>query len=440
MNEERYVAAVEISSSKIIAAVGRISHDGQLTVTAVEQEHCVESVRYGIIQNLEETSIRLARILDRLERRVELSGRKITGIYVGLSGRSVRSIPKEVSMTLRDDTEIDDTILQRLRENALASAIDNSLEIVDAVPRIYKIGKTETHSPKGRMASHISATYDLIVCRPELKRNLARTIADKLGIHVQGFVVTALAAGHLILTDEEKRLGCMFVDMGAETTTVTLYKNGNLRYFETLPLGGRNITRDLTSLNLLEEKAEETKITSGRAIASDNPSTININGIKFSDVSNLIVARAEEIVANILEQIDYAGMTEKDLPAGVICIGGASKLNGILDLISNISNLPVKRGSLPAYVAVDDPKAHGYDLLEVVSVLYASASLSDAPCLEEPKAAEVPATGVPNALPDDSQMQQPPRRKRSTIFTKLQNGLTSLFKTPYNDDEDDLLE
>ena len=202
--------------------------------------------------------------------------------------------------------------------------------MIDAVPRIYTVGKTETHSPKGAIGNYIEATYDLIVCRPELKRNLTRTIPDKLGIKIEGFVVTALATGHLILTPDEKRLGCMLVDMGAETTTVSIYKKGGLRYFATLPFGGRNITRDITSLNVLEEKAEQIKQTYGNAMGADIISPSNINGIKQSDINNLVVARSEEIVANIMEQIEYADLKETDLPGGIICIGGSARLQGML--------------------------------------------------------------------------------------------------------------
>lgn len=291
---DRYIAAIEISSSKIIGAVGRISSDGELNVIALEQEQQKgeEAVRYGIIHNLEETSMRIARIIANLERKPELGHRKIKGAFVGLSGRSVKSIPTNVSINLARDTEITTEILNRLKGDALRTAIDPSLEIVDAVPRTYRVGNTDTISPKGIVGNSISATFDLIVCRPELKRNITRTIVEKLNLRIEGFIVTALAAAHLILTPDEKRLGCMLVDMGAETTTVTIHKNGCMRYFATIPMGGRNITRDITSLNMLEEKAEETKITSGNAIAPDIPSTLNINGIKHSDISNLIVARA----------------------------------------------------------------------------------------------------------------------------------------------------
>lgn len=435
---ERYIAAVEISSSKIIAAVGKTSGEGQLDVIAVEQENCIDAVRYGIIQNLEETSTRVMRLINRLEQRTGIVPRKIKGVYVGLSGRSLRSISTTVDLNLPPDTEITDEIITKLRTDAMRHAIDSSLEVVDAVPRFYKVGHGEMHNPKGIIGSHISATFDLVVCRPEIKRNIKRTILDKLNIRIEGFVVTALATGHLILSPDEKRLGCMLVDIGAETTTVTIYRKGYLRYFATIPLGGRNITRDITSKNLLEEHAEDIKITSGHALPNDMGSSVNINGIKQSDINNLIVARAEEIVANIIEQIEYAGLKETDLPGGIVCIGGGSRLNEMTDLINLQSGLPVRKAKLPPYVAIQDPGANKKDIIEVVSVMYAGATLSNRECLEIPVVEEVPVTGTTPTEPDQEVEQERPRQKRRSIFDGLSRRLSNLFSGP--DDDSELME
>lgn len=440
---ERYVAAIEISSSKIIGVAGRVQSGGQVDITAVEQEKSVESVRYGVIQNLEETSMRISRILEKIEHKPAIAPRKIKSLFVGLSGRSLRSIPTSVKISLPDDTEITDDILQRLRRDALSVNIDSSLEVVDAVARRYRIGKLETSSPKGAIGNEIQADYDIIVCRPELKRNIMRVVQDKLGIHIEGFVVTPLATGHLILSAEEKRLGCMLVDIGAETTTVTIYRNGALNYFATLPFGGRNITRDITSLSLLEEKAEEIKITSGNAMPPENPSSLNIHGVKLSDVCNLVVARSEEIVANIVEQISYAGLREKDLPGGIICIGGASKLNGMTELISRrLGGIPVKTGRLPAYVHLEDIKGPSSEIVEVASVLYAGATLTDAECLETPVKEELPVIGDapdPDEEPHEKTLRQDSAGS-SKILNKLRSGLSRLFSNPEEDDDSGLLE
>ncbi|MBD5279450.1 MAG: cell division protein FtsA [Bacteroides sp.] len=441
MSEERYIAAIEISSSKILGAVGKTTGEGQLQVIAIEQDKAVDGVRYGIIQNLEDTSLRVARVIDRLQKRTGVAPRLIKGVFVGLSGRSLKSIPTTVSINLPDDTEITDDILERLKTDAVRAAIDNSLEVTDVVPRIYKVGKTETTSPKGTVGNRIQGTFDLIVCRPEIKRNLERTIHDKLGIRVEGYIVTALATGHLLLSSDEKRLGCMLVDMGAETTTVTIYSKGCLRYFATLPMGGRNITRDLQSLGILEEDAEEIKKTSGNAIAPEFPSSLNIDGVKMSDVSNLLVARTEEILANIVEQVEYSGLKDSYLPSKVITIGGGSRLQNINDVLSKRISLPVVRGRIPPYVIIEDSKATSADVEELVSVLYVGATHRKHQCLEEPAREELPVVDEIPPAPEDPIIEDEPEERpvrSSRWMNSLKRKISNIFSAP--EDESDILD
>ena len=447
MSDKNYIAALEISSAKVAVVIGELREGGHLEVVAAEQEKNAESVRYGHIQNPEETSLRVARIIDRLERRHHLQPRKITGVYIGLNGRSLRSLNTSVSLNLPDDTEITTEIIDRLKEIALNTAIDNSLVTVDAVPRIYTVGKNVTKNPRGVIGNRISADYDLIVCRPELKRNIQRTVPEKLKLKDHGYIVTALAAGHLLLSEEEKRLGCMLVDIGAETTSVTIYREGYLRYFATLPLGGRNITRDLTNLNLLEERAEDIKINSGNAMPRTTQTKLNVNGVKLSEVHNLIVARSEEIVANIVEQISYAKLKEKDLPAGIICMGGASNLNGLTDLLSRQSSLNVRKAYLPAYINFSESASMPDELLGIVSVLYAAATLGPnaEACLEMPQQSELPVTGEPaDEMYDEKGSSQKTAKQRKTksqgwfgrIRQQMSNGLGSMFASPEDQEKD----
>ena len=439
MAEDRYVAAIEISSSKIVAVVGKMRTGGQLDIIASEQEKGLESVRYGVIRNVEEASNRISRILNKLERKPAVAPRKIKGLFVGLSGLSLHSIPTRVTKNLPDDTEITDEIIMQMQNQASNTAIDSSLETIDAVPRIFTVGRTETITPKGVVGNCISANYDLIVCRPENKNNLIRTVEDKVKIPIKGIVITALATGQLILSGEEKRLGCMLVDMGAETTTVTIYKNGHLVYFATLPLGGRNITRDLTSLNLLEERAEETKIANGSAIPREAKTNLNYNGVRDADVSNIIVARSEEIVVNILKQIQYAEMKDSDLPGGIVVIGGASKLNGMIDLIATKSSLNVRRGSLPQYINLEDTKINSADIIEVASVLYAGATSKDTECLERPEPEKVPISGVAEPDPEPEVDVKPTGGgfKSPKWWGKFKDKLSGTFGNT-EDDSDEL--
>lgn len=441
ISKERYVAALEISSSKVIGAVGIAGRSGHLDIIAVEQEQHRDIVRYGQIQNSEEVFNMVNHVLERLERRSSIAPREITGVYVGLSGRSLRSIPTDVNLSLPDDTEISDAIVERLRNQAMEADIDSSLEIVDAVPRTFKVGKTETHRPVGMMGNGISATYDRIVARPAIRSNLRRVIVDKLGLDLKGIVVTPLATGYVVLTEQEKKLGCMLVDIGAETTTVLIYSNGNLAYFATLPLGGRNITRDLASLNELEEKAEELKLTAGNAIAPATQSQVTVGRHKQSDISNLVVARSEEIAINIVEQVRYAKLSESDLPEGIVLCGGGSRLAGMQELLSRFSGLKVRHAHLPNFIRMDDAAGQAMESIEVASVMYVGSETDEEGCLEEPQSAPLPANeNYKDVDESEKENKKTPRKgsdgsKGGGFKNWLGNKLGKMF-TPIGDDDE----
>ena len=410
-----------------------MGRSGQLEILAVERERSLDSVRYGLIQNAEETSVLINRVIERLERRPNLAPREITAVYAGLSGRSLRSIEKEVSLSLPDDSEITPDIISRLRKKALEAEIDNSLEVVDAVPRIFTVGRTETHRPMGMMGNNITAIYDIIVARPAMQNNLRRVVRDKLDfdINLKKIVITPLATAEIVLNEHEKKLGCMLVDIGAETTSVTIYTRGNLVYYATLPLGGRNITLDLKALNVIEDKAEDLKVTFGNALAPATPSQEMVGPHKLSQISNYVVARAEEIVANIVEQIRYAHLTEKDIPEGIVICGGGARLIGIAELIEKFSGLKVRMATLPPTIRLSDPSAQGMECLQVAAIMYEGAKVADEDCLRLPAAPE-PEPEQPVEEP-----KQPEEPKRETKKKKRPFWETiSKFFTPLGDDDD----
>lgn len=433
--KESYIAAIEIGSSKITGAVGVYDENGTLKVLAVDQEESKDSVRYGIINNPEEVSSRVMRIIERLEANPAVAPRTVSKVFVGLSGRSMRSIPSDVHLIFPEETEITNEILQNLRTDATSVALDSNQEILAVVPRYYQVDGLDTSSPKGAMGKSVAAMFDLIVGRSELKRNIQRAFSFRTGLEIKGMIITPLAAADIVLSDEEKRLGCMLVDFGAETTSVSIFRKGSLCYFATLPLGGRNITRDLTTLNILEERAEEIKCESGRAIARETPSTLNLNGIKLSDVSNLVVARAEEIVANVVAQVDYAGLKEKDLPAGIVCIGAGAHLNGMLELLENQSGLNARMGHLPANIQAVEPRSKRHDSLQAAAILYAGALTGADDCLRMPPE-ENPDETEETAPETPKTPEEPTEGKVGKFFRGISSKLTNMFGSNIDDDSE----
>ncbi len=321
--EEKNIIAIEIGSSKVRGAIGTYSPDGVLTVNAVEEEPLLDWVRNGTVSNVEEVASLVGRIIRKIENRV--SPRKVSSVYVGVGGRSFMSLPREVEQTFPEEVEITDKVIERLMNDAALSPYADR-ELYEVVPREFTVDKTTVSRPKGTVGRSIRMSANLIVGRPQPKRNIDRLFGEKLKIDVAGYKVRQIALGDAILTNEEKRLGCMLADFGAETTTVSIYKNGRLQYMATLPLGSRNITRDIMNLHIVEERAEDLKCTLGTVNPSAGVQTIGQTD--YSDLNNYVVHRAGEIMANVREQIKFAGYKTSDLNAGIIVTGGGARLNG----------------------------------------------------------------------------------------------------------------
>lgn len=138
-----------------------------------------------------------------------------------------------------------------------------------------------------------------------------------------------------MLTESEKRSGCVFVDMGAETTSVAIFKNNLLRHLAVIPLGGANINRDITSLQVEDDEAEHLKLKFGAAVADineDNKRSIQLHdgrSVDFNEFASLVEARMEEIILNINNQIVLSHYDKNQLIGGLIVTGGASHMKDI---------------------------------------------------------------------------------------------------------------
>ncbi|MDE6205364.1 MAG: cell division protein FtsA, partial [Duncaniella sp.] len=267
--EEKVIIALEIGSSKIKGAIGTVSPDGALNVKAVEEEPISDIVRYGCIRNIVETERAVRNVINRLELRE--TPRKIQGVYLSVGGRSLTAQPVEIERRLPSESIISEEIIQDITREALEVPL-NERSIVTVTPRELLVDNEVTPRPIGVMGSHIVARLNLVSCRTQLLRNLSVVIEDRLGLKIMDTFARPIALAELVLLNEEKKLGCMLVDFGAETTTVAIYKGGVLMHLAVLPMGSRNITRDITTLNYLEEQAEELKKTGGSAFPTlDSP-------------------------------------------------------------------------------------------------------------------------------------------------------------------------
>ena len=144
------------------------------------------------------------------------------------------------------------------------------MDILDVAPQEYKVGNNLQANPVGLVGSHIEGRFLNIVARSSVRKNLEHCF-QQAKIDIADQLIAPLVTANAVLTESERRSGCALIDFGADTTTISVYKNNILRFLTVLPLGGNSITRDITTLQMEEEEAERLKKAYGDALYEEDP-------------------------------------------------------------------------------------------------------------------------------------------------------------------------
>ena len=350
MATTEFIAAIELGSSKITGVAGRKNSDGSMQVLAYAQEDSSTFIRKGVIFNLDKTAQSLTSIINRLEGELKNS---IAKVYVGIGGQSLRTVRNVVSRDLEEEAIISEELVNAIGdENVAIPVVD--MDILDVAPQEYKVGNNLQANPVGLVGSHIEGRFLNIVARASVRKNLEHCF-QQAKIDIADQLIAPLVTANAVLTESERRSGCALIDFGADTTTISVYKNNILRFLTVLPLGGNSITRDITTLQMEEEEAERLKKAYGDALYEEDPeqeeATCKLDDdnriIKVADLNNIIEARAEEIVANVWNQIQLSSYEDK-LLAGIILTGGAANLKNLDETLRKRSKIEkIRMAKLP---------------------------------------------------------------------------------------------
>ncbi len=324
-----FIVAIELGSSKITGIAGKKNLDGSINVLAVVKEEATACIRKGVAYNIDKTVQALTNIVAKLERTLKT---KIAQVYVGVGGQSIRSVKNTNVKELPNNTIITQDIINELMD-ANRSMQYPDLEILDAATQEYKVDNQYQIDPVGIQCSRIEGNFINILWRKSFYRNINKCF-DNAGLAIAEMYLSPLALADSVLTDAEKRGGCVLVDLGAGTTTVAVYSKNILRNLTVIPLGSNNITRDIASLQMEEKDAEQMKlkyasaytdsndIDSARHYPIDNERTVDER--RFVDI---VEARVQEIVENVWCQVpaEYADK----LLGGIILTGGGANMKNI---------------------------------------------------------------------------------------------------------------
>ena len=216
-------------------------------------------------------------------------------------------------------------------------------EILDAITLEYKVDSQYQIDPVGIQCSRLEGNFLNILWRKTFYRKLNKCF-DNAGIAIAEMYLAPLALAESVLTPAEKRSGCLFVDLGADTTTVSVYSKNILRHLAVIPLGGNNITKDIASLQIEEKDAEKMKLEYGSAFTDNNDidnskkypidNDRSVDCRKFIDI---VEARTQEIVENVYSQIPSEYIDK--LLGGIILTGGGSNMKNIEVAFRNITHM-----------------------------------------------------------------------------------------------------
>ena len=344
------IVGIDIGTSKVCTVVGEVNNFGQIETLCSTACKC-SGIKKGKIINEEEVSLSVAKTIKEAEETAEF---KINSAYVTIPGKEVTIVQNSILKELKDKFA---GISLRDVQNAIMQAKDIEIPegktIIDIVPSevILDNGKVVT-DPIGNLSSNFTLKAQVILANKDYVRQLT-SIFKRVGIEIDGIVPTALAEKNLVLDTNELYDNVMLLDIGAGNTEIGVFEGNDFTYTNTIPLGGDNITNDISLvLNITEEEAEKLKKQYGLALKSfiDNDNEIMLNTckdesrnkvIKSSELIEIIEARIEEIFTLINK--DITNNNVKSLINTVVLTGrGISTINKS-DVAGKINlNIPVK--------------------------------------------------------------------------------------------------
>ena len=447
--EKDIIIAVELASTAIRAIAGKREPDGSMQVLAFAQEEASNTIRKGVIDNIDKTTQALTRVIGKLNDKL---GVRVNSIYVGLGGQSLRSVHNRVLLQFDGLELLSHKTIDKMRDTNIGVVYPNA-QIKEVVPQEFTIGSRSVVDPVGMQAEMLEANFINIVARPTLEENI-RKCASAAGLEVQEVLISPLCEANALLTANEKRSGCALVNMGADTTTVSVYVNNILRHLCVIPLGGSNVTSDITSLKVEAEEAEELKKKYGTAYRSDNEDktgqkiTLSFDRTEDEEkLQEIVEARYEEIIANVCHHI--SAYKDKML-SGIIVTGGASRIPELGKAFSRqtggdlsvriVKGLP-ENVTISFGLQVGDPDR----LNTLYGLLLAgkencvgeapknpAQDLFDFEKKEEPEVPEVPET--PEDPEDQKDQKVPEKPRKPSAISRVWNKFVDLLSDEANDE------
>lgn len=354
MFDENIIVGLDIGTSKIAIVIGKIRPHDQIEVIGTGITPST-GLRRGKFVDLKITTSQVKQAVHQV---AKAAGVEVTAVYAGIATAYTKgdNYHGYVQLSRRANRCITSSDVQRAIEKAASDAVPVPTEsvVLSVFPQGYIVdNQPNIANPVGMSGQTLGAIAHVITCEWASIQNIVRAI-NEAGLQVEHVELQPIASGQAVLQHEEKELGVVLLDIGAGTTDVALYTNGVIRHTAVIPIGGDQVTNDISvGVHIPPANAETLKITSGCALMQSGSSRekieiVGTDGFYHRSVSGyflqyVIEARMREILELAYKTISSNGyMYRRDFAAGVVVTGGTSLLKGVPKLTEQVFDIPAR--------------------------------------------------------------------------------------------------
>lgn len=368
MAKNQVVAAIDIGTAKVCTLIAVVEEGGQLRIVGASSVRS-QGIRKSQIVNLEEATIAITESVDAAER---MAGFSISEAYVSVSGRHIESQNSKGVVAVADPQgDIIQEDIERVIEAARAVSLPSNREILHVIPTSYKVDSQDgIKDPIGMSGVRLEAETHIITGSATVLKNIRKCV-HQLGIDVAGFVFAGLASAQAVVTETEKELGVVLVDIGSGTTALSAYVEGALVYSGVVPVGALHITKDIALGSRISIPAAELVKQQLSKLPPESPSrlpnesredartrrkredNIDLRELGLDEeikqlsrktlIDGIIVPRLREILELTRADLEKQKLLE-DVPSGLVLTGGGADTVGFVETARKAVGLPARVG------------------------------------------------------------------------------------------------
>ncbi|MCO5400179.1 cell division protein FtsA [Ralstonia soli] len=347
------LVGLDIGTSKVVAVVAELRPDGAYEVIGMGQTES-KGLKKGVVVNIEATVQSIQKALEEAELMADC---KISEVFTGIAGSHIRSFNSSGMVAIKDK-EVTSTDVARVIETAKAVNIPTDQQILHILTQEFIIdGQEDVREPIGMSGIRLEVKVHIVTGAVSAAQNIVKCVR-RCGLEVHDLILQPLASSLAVLTEDEKELGVVLVDIGSGTTDIAIFSEGAIRHTAVIPIAGDQITNDVAmALRTPTPDAEDIKIQYGIAkqVLADPDEMIDVPGVgdrgprtlSRQALAAVIEPRVEELFSLVHQVVRESGYEEL-LSSGVVLTGGTAMMPGMVELGEDMFLKPVRVG-VPEY-------------------------------------------------------------------------------------------